>query len=207
MFKSVSYITKPNLSHRRRNLIHKKPNLPHKCPNRPHTSPDLSDTWSNVPHRWSNPLPAVPKYASPWHTLNYESHVTKSSLTCQSPSHWCIIWLNGDQFSLTCVKSTSDFTKFAVVNTHNNTHTVSALRVSSIEGKTGVTADRDKIEFSLFNSRSIFNITLREELLSSLKQKTNHASLYVVYDNYMSFNLKKNCMSYKKNFMSFKLFQ
>jgi len=28
-------------------------------------------------------------------------------------------------------------------------------------GKTGVTADRDKIEFRLFNSSSIFNITLR----------------------------------------------
>ena len=31
-------------------------------------------------------------------------------------------------------------------------------------GKTGVTADRDKIEFGLFNSSLIFNITLREEL-------------------------------------------
>ena len=31
-------------------------------------------------------------------------------------------------------------------------------------GKTRVTADRDKIEFRLFNSSSIFNITLREEL-------------------------------------------
>jgi len=30
-------------------------------------------------------------------------------------------------------------------------------------GKTGVTADRDKIEFRLLNSGSIFNITLREE--------------------------------------------
>jgi len=38
-------------------------------------------------------------------------------------------------------------------------------------------ADRDKIEFRLFNSNSIFNITLLEELLSSPKQKTNHASL------------------------------
>jgi len=43
--------------------------------------------------------------------------------------------------------------------------------------KTGVTANRDKIEFRLFNSSSIFNITLREELLSSLKHKTNHTSL------------------------------
>jgi len=33
-------------------------------------------------------------------------------------------------------------------------------------GKTGVTADRDKMEFRLFNSSSIFNITLREELFS-----------------------------------------
>jgi len=36
--------------------------------------------------------------------------------------------------------------------------------------KTGVMADRDKIEFRLFNSSSIFNITLREELFSSPKQ-------------------------------------
>jgi len=36
--------------------------------------------------------------------------------------------------------------------------------------KAGVTADRDKIEFRLFNSSSIFNTTLREELLSSPKQ-------------------------------------
>ena len=36
-------------------------------------------------------------------------------------------------------------------------------------GKTGVTADRDKIEFRLFNSSLIFNITLREEALSSPK--------------------------------------
>jgi len=32
-------------------------------------------------------------------------------------------------------------------------------------GKIGVTADRDKIELRLFNSSSIFNTTLREELL------------------------------------------
>jgi len=31
-------------------------------------------------------------------------------------------------------------------------------------GKTGVVANRDKIEFRSFNSSSIFNITLREEL-------------------------------------------
>ena len=37
-------------------------------------------------------------------------------------------------------------------------------------GETGVTADRDKIEFRLFRSSSIFNITLREELFSLPKQ-------------------------------------
>ena len=37
-------------------------------------------------------------------------------------------------------------------------------------GKTGVTADRDKIEFRLFNSGSIFNITLGEELFFLPKQ-------------------------------------
>jgi len=39
-----------------------------------------------------------------------------------------------------------------------------------ILGKTGVTAGRDKIEFRLFNSSSIFNITLREELFSVPKK-------------------------------------
>ena len=37
-------------------------------------------------------------------------------------------------------------------------------------GKTGVTADRDKIEFRLFESSSVFNITLREELFSLPKK-------------------------------------
>ena len=37
-------------------------------------------------------------------------------------------------------------------------------------GKTEVTADRDKIEFRLFNSSSIFNMTLREELFSLPKR-------------------------------------
>ena len=33
-------------------------------------------------------------------------------------------------------------------------------------GKTGVTADRDKIEFRLFNFSSIFNLTLREDSIN-----------------------------------------
>ena len=45
-------------------------------------------------------------------------------------------------------------------------------------GKTGVTADCDKIEFRLFNSSSIFNITLREELFSLPKQ--NHPCCLVL---------------------------
>jgi len=44
-------------------------------------------------------------------------------------------------------------------------------------GKTGVTADRDKIEFRLFNSSSIFNITLREESFS-LPKKTQTMHSY-----------------------------
>jgi len=46
-------------------------------------------------------------------------------------------------------------------------------------GKTGVTADRDKIEFRLFNSSSIFNITLREELFS-LPKKNQTCCLVLV---------------------------
>jgi len=45
--------------------------------------------------------------------------------------------------------------------------------------KTGVTAERDKIMFRLFNSNPIFNITLREELLSSPKQ--NQSWLFVLF--------------------------
>ena len=46
----------------------------------------------------------------------------------------------------------------------------------TVEGKTGVTADLDKIEFGLFNSSSIFDITLREELFSLPKQnQTMHS--------------------------------
>jgi len=47
------------------------------------------------------------------------------------------------------------------------------------KGKTGVTADRDKIEFWLFNSSSIFNITLREELFS-LPKKNQTCCLVLV---------------------------
>jgi len=42
-----------------------------------------------------------------------------------------------------------------------STHTWILWYVHKRAGKTGVTADRDKIEFRLFNSSSIFNITLR----------------------------------------------
>ena len=43
-------------------------------------------------------------------------------------------------------------------------------------GKTGVTADRNKIEFRLFSSGSIFNVTLCEELFSLPKQnQTMHS--------------------------------
>jgi len=45
-----------------------------------------------------------------------------------------------------------------------------AITCARGRGKTGVTADRDKIEFTLFNSSSILNITLREELFSFPKQ-------------------------------------
>ena len=48
------------------------------------------------------------------------------------------------------------------------TVTIDGARI--LLGKTGVTADRDKIEFRLFNSNLIFNINLREELFSLLKQ-------------------------------------
>ena len=48
-----------------------------------------------------------------------------------------------------------------------------------LQGKTGVTADRDKIKFRLFNSSSIFNITLREELFS-LPKKNQTCCLVLV---------------------------
>jgi len=53
------------------------------------------------------------------------------------------------------------------------------VAVSRTPGKTKVTADRDKIEFRLFNSSSIFNITLREELFS-LPKKNQPCCLVLV---------------------------
>ena len=44
------------------------------------------------------------------------------------------------------------------------------LGLKRLLSKTGVTADREKIEFGLFNSSSIFNISLREELFSLPRQ-------------------------------------
>ena len=50
-------------------------------------------------------------------------------------------------------------------------------------GKTGVTADLDNIEFRLFNSSSIFNVSLREELPSlctASRMWVMHRSLVIV---------------------------
>ena len=63
---------------------------------------------------------------------------------------------------------------FGIDTVVNEWHTFACARG---RGKTGVTADRDKIEFRLFNSSSIFNITLREELFSLPKKKTKHVVL------------------------------
>jgi len=57
--------------------------------------------------------------------------------------------------------------EFSLLHTHER----SIWRVPVIHwGKTGVTADRDKIEFRLFDSTSIFNITFREQLFSLPKK-------------------------------------
>jgi len=74
-----------------------------------------------------------------------------------------------------------------------------SLRGSQIEhvwGKTGVTADRDKIEFRLFNSSSIFNITLREELFFLPKNKPNMLPCpgFMVLVTWVKF-LKEKCFS------------
>ena len=65
------------------------------------------------------------------------------------------------------------------VSTQEKSDVVIALRFfkRKSRGKTGVTADRDKIQFRLFNSCSIFNITLCEELFSFTEAKINHAFL------------------------------
>ena len=63
---------------------------------------------------------------------------------------------------------------FGIDTVVNEWHTFACARG---RGKTGVMADRDKIEFRLFNSSSIFNITLREELFSLPKKKTKHVVL------------------------------
>ena len=75
-------------------------------------------------------------------------------------------------------KNSEFWKKVAQIKTFAQANLVlrSALQQTRRIGKTGVTADRDKIEFRLFNSSSIFNITLREELFSSPKQnQTMHS--------------------------------
>ena len=56
---------------------------------------------------------------------------------------------------------------------------LSPLSEPGVAGKTGVTADRDKTEFRLFNSSSIFNITLREELFSLPKKNQAYCLVLV----------------------------
>jgi len=60
-----------------------------------------------------------------------------------------------------------------VVHAYTLTYSMDNMYIYAYKGKTGVTADCDKIEFRLFNSSSIFNVTLREELFSLPKQKQN----------------------------------
>jgi len=69
-------------------------------------------------------------------------------------------------------------TSVSMVGTHARLST-QGVASSSLFGETGVTADRDKIEFRLFNSSSIFNITLREELIS-YRSKTTPCILILV---------------------------
>ena len=61
-----------------------------------------------------------------------------------------------------------------------------------VQGKTGVTADRDKIEFRLFNSSSIFNINLREELISlPKKNQIMHCPGFMVLVTWVKFLIEK----------------
>jgi len=46
------------------------------------------------------------------------------------------------------------------------------------EREIGVTVDRDKIEFGLFSSSSIFTLTLHEEVTSSPRKTAIHVSLF-----------------------------
>jgi len=80
------------------------------------------------------------------------AHWPRLKLERASPMKWCFVV---DMLVQTFAK--------CVTICLNNMQTESEAKR---RGKTGVTADRDKIEFRLFNSSSIFNITLREELLS-----------------------------------------
>ena len=103
-------------------------------------------------------------------TLKHHSQMLFASVNLLSKIHQKVAHL-----TRTLVKFLKTFTLL-----YSSYELVSVVRNTEyILGKTGVTADRDKIEFRLFNSSSIFNITLREELFS-LPKKNQTCCLVLV---------------------------
>jgi len=96
----------------------------------------------------------------------------------QAPAPQSAVDVDVDICRWTCL----DALVYMYPETYADAPEISLLRLTanrSPTGKTGVTADRDKIEFRLFNSSSIFNITLREELFS-LPKKNQTCCLVLV---------------------------
>ena len=83
--------------------------------------------------------------------------------------------------SLADTHGIAKYARTYIRDTHTQADTQKKAKRKSrkIRGKTGVTADRDKIEFRLFNSSSIFKVTLREELFS-LPKKNQPCCLVLV---------------------------
>ena len=107
--------------------------------------------------------PRQPRRESP--TLLIDSQLTRKrrrlSTVCQLASPVCCSVLQRVAACcgsvLQCVAVCSSRFRWSPAR-----HVAGCCNVSQcVAGKTGVTADRDKIEFRLFNSSSIFNITLR----------------------------------------------
>ena len=91
-------------------------------------------------------------------------------------SSWRTVKSSRDLRFFTAIPPTPCVTLGGMVETREGKMTGFCVTESLFSGKTGVTADRDKIEFRLFHSSPIFNMTLREEIFSLPKQnQTMHS--------------------------------
>jgi len=90
------------------------------------------------------------------------------------------VWYIRESANMPCVSISEDALYVAPCLQEEALHVPQESDAHEILGKTGVTADHDKIEVSLFNSSSIFNITLREELYIKDRTRIKQPKLNLV---------------------------